>query len=107
MAWVVLVLSGMMEAVWATALGKSDGFTNPIPTIVFFIGLAASMIGLGWATKTLPIGTAYAVWVGIGAALTVIYAMVSGAEPVSVANVVLITVLVGCVVGLKLVSESH
>lgn len=86
MAWVVLVLSGMMEAVWATALGKSDGFTNPIPTIVFFIGLAASMIGLGWATKTLPIGTAYAVWVGIGAALTVIYAMVSGAEPVSVAK---------------------
>lgn len=107
MAWVVLVLSGMMEAVWATALGKSDGFTNPIPTIVFFIGLAASMIGLGWATKTLPIGTAYAVWVGIGAALTVIYAMVSGAEPVSVAKIVLITVLVGCFVGLKLVSESH
>lgn len=107
MAWVVLVLSGMMEAVWATALGKSDGFTNPIPTIVFFIGLAASMVGLGWATKTLPIGTAYAVWVGIGAALTVIYAMVSGAEPVSVAKIVLITVLVGCVVGLKLVSESH
>lgn len=107
MAWVVLVLSGMMEAVWATALGKSDGFTNPIPTIVFFIGLAASMIGLGWATKTLPIGTAYAVWVGIGAALTVIYAMVSGAEPVSVAKIVLIAVLVGCVVGLKLVSESH
>ena len=107
MAWVVLVLSGMMEAVWATALGKSDGFTNPIPTIVFFIGLAASMIGLGWATKTLPIGTAYAVWVGIGAALTVIYAMVSGAEPVSVAKIVLIAVLVGCVVGLKLVSEAH
>ena len=107
MAWVVLVLSGMMEAVWATALGKSDGFSHPIPTIVFFIGLAASMVGLGWATKTLPIGTAYAVWVGIGAALTVIYAMVTGAEAVSVAKVVLIAALVGCVVGLKLVSESH
>ena len=107
MAWVVLVISGMMEAVWATALGKSDGFAHPIPTIVFFVGLAASMLGLGWATKTLPIGTAYAVWVGIGAALTVIYAMVTGSESVSIAKIVLIVVLVGCVVGLKLVSESH
>lgn len=65
------------------------------------------MLGLGWATKTLPIGTAYAVWVGIGAALTVIYAMVTGSESVSIAKIVLIVVLVGCVVGLKLVSESH
>lgn len=107
MAWIVLVASGMMEAVWATALGKSDGFTHPIPTIVFFIALVASMLGLGWATKTLPIGTAYAVWVGIGASLTVIYAMATGAESASLAKIALIVVLVGCVVGLKLVSESH
>lgn len=107
MAWIVLVVSGVMEAVWATALGKSDGFTHVVPTIVFIAGLAASMFGLGYATKTLPIGTAYAVWVGIGAALTVIYAMVTGSEPVSVAKIVLIIVLVGCVVGLKLVSETH
>ena len=107
MAWIVLVASGMMEAVWATALGKSDGFTHPIPTIVFFIALVASMFGLGWATKTLPIGTAYAVWVGIGASLTVIYAMATGAESASLAKIALIVVLVGCVVGLKLVSESH
>lgn len=107
MAWIVLVVSGMMEAVWATALGKSDGFTHVVPTIVFFAGLVASMLGLGYATKTLPIGTAYAVWVGIGAALTVIYAMATGSEPVSVAKIVLIVVLVGCVVGLKLVSETH
>lgn len=107
MAWIVLVASGMMEAVWATALGKSDGFTHPIPTIVFFIALVASMLGLGWATKTLPIGTAYAVWVGIGASLTVIYAMATGAESASLAKIALIVMLVGCVVGLKLVSESH
>lgn len=107
MAWIVLVASGMMEAVWATALGESDGFTHPIPTIVFFIALVASMLGLGWATKTLPIGTAYAVWVGIGASLTVIYAMATGAESASLAKIALIVMLVGCVVGLKLVSESH
>ena len=105
MAWIVLVCSGMMEAVWATALGKSDGFTHPLPSIVFVVGLILSMLGLGYATKTLPIGTAYAVWVGIGAALTVTYNMVAGAEPASVIKIVLIVALVGCVVGLKLVSD--
>lgn len=107
MAWIVLILSGMMEAVWATALGKSDGFTHPLPTVVFVVGLALSMFGLAFATKTLPIGTSYAVWVGIGAALTVIYAMVTGSEPVSVVKIALIIGLVGCVVGLKLVSDAH
>ena len=105
LAWIVLVCSGMMEAVWATALGKSDGFTHPLPSIVFVVGLILSMLGLGYATKTLPIGTAYAVWVGIGAALTVTYSIVTGAEPVSVIKIVLIVALVGCVVGLKLVSD--
>ena len=105
MAWIVLVCSGMMEAVWATALGKSDGFAHPLPSIVFVVGLILSMLGLGYATKTLPIGTAYAVWVGIGAALTVTYSIVTGAEPVSVIKIVLIVALVGCVVGLKLVSD--
>ncbi len=105
LAWIVLVCSGMMEAVWATALGKSDGFAHPLPSIVFVVGLILSMLGLGYATKTLPIGTAYAVWVGIGAALTVTYSIVTGAEPVSVIKIVLIVALVGCVVGLKLVSD--
>lgn len=107
MAWIVLILSGMMEAVWATALGKSDGFTHPLPTVVFVVGLALSMLGLAFATKTLPIGTSYAVWVGIGAALTVIYAMATGSEPVSVVKIAFIIGLVGCVVGLKLVSDAH
>ena len=105
LAWIVLVCSGMMEAVGATALGKSDGFAHPLPSIVFVVGLILSMLGLGYATKTLPIGTAYAVWVGIGAALTVTYSIVTGAEPVSVIKIVLIVALVGCVVGLKLVSD--
>ena len=105
LAWIVLVCSGMMEAVWATALGKSDGFTHPLPSIAFVVGLILSMLGLEYATKTLPIGTAYAVWVGIGAALTVTYSIVTGAEPVSVIKIVLIVALVGCAVGLKLVSD--
>lgn len=102
MAWIVLILSGVMEAVWATALGRSDGLTRPAPTSAFVIGLVLSMAGLAWAMKTLPVGTAYAVWVGVGASLTVLYAMVTGSEPVSLARVVLIIGLVGCIVGLKL-----
>ena len=107
MAWIILVLSGTMEAVWATALSKSDGFTHPVPTIVFLRAMIVSMAGLAYATKTLPIGTAYAVWVGIGAACTVVYAMATGAESASIAKIVLIAVLIGCVVGLKLVSDGE
>ena len=107
MAWIILVLSGTMEAVWATALSKSDGFTHPVPTIVFLLAMIVSMAGLAYATKTLPIGTAYAVWVGIGAACTVVYAMATGEESASIAKIVLIAILIGCVVGLKLVSDGE
>lgn len=102
MAWIVLVVSGVLEAVWATALGKSDGFSRPVPTIVFAVALVASMGGLAVAMRTLPVGTAYAVWVGIGATLTVAYAMITGAEPASWIKVALLMGIVGCVVGLKL-----
>lgn len=103
MAWIVLVLSGVLEAVWAVALGKSEGFSRPVPTVVFFVGLALSMGGLAYAMRTLPVGTAYAVWVGIGASLAVTFGMVTGSEDVSLVKVALIVGLVGCVVGLKLV----
>jgi quaternary ammonium compound-resistance protein SugE len=103
MSWVVLVVSGVLEAVWATALGRSEGFTRPAPSIVFGIALVLSMAGLAYAMRELPVGTSYAVWVGIGASLTVVYAMVTGTEPVSVAKVLLILGLIGCVVGLKVV----
>ena len=102
MYWLVLILSGVLEAVWATALGRSEGFTRLIPSVVFAVALAGSMAGLAWAMRGLPIGTAYAVWVGIGAALTAGYAMWTGTEPLSVVRVLLIVGLVGCVVGLKL-----
>lgn len=103
MDWILLVASGIMEAVWAIALGRSNGFTQPVPTIIFVIALVASMLGLAHASKTLPMGTAYAVWTGIGAALTVLFGMLTGTEPVSAVRIALICGLVGCVVGLKLV----
>jgi len=104
MAWVVLVVSGVLEAVWATALGRSEGFTRLAPTVVFGVALTVSMAGLACAMRDLPTGTAYAVWVGIGASLTVVYAMVTGAEPVSVLRVLFLLMIVGGVVGLKGVS---
>lgn len=107
MDWVILVVSGAMEAVWAQALDRSEGFSQPIPTIVFITALVASMLGLSHAVRTIPLGTAYAVWVGIGAALTVVWGVASGAESFSWAKVLLIAGLVACVVGLKLVGETH
>jgi quaternary ammonium compound-resistance protein SugE len=101
-SWFVLVLSGVLEAVWATALGRSEGLSRPVPSIVFGVALLLSMLGLGYAMRELPVGTAYAVWVGIGAGLTVVYGMATGAEPVTVVRLLLIAGLVGCVVGLKL-----
>lgn len=101
MAWFVLLVSGVLEAVWATALGKSDGFSRPLPTVVFAVGLILSMVGLAVALRDLPVGTAYAVWVGTGAVLTVGYAMLTGAESVSLVKILLLSGIVGCVVGLK------
>ena len=107
MDWVILVVSGAMEAVWAQALDRSEGFTQLVPSIVFLVALAASMLGLSHAVRTIPLGTAYAVWVGIGAALTVVWGVASGAESFSWAKILLIAGLVACVIGLKLVGEAH
>lgn len=103
MSWLVLVLSGVLEAVWATALGRSDGFTRPVPSAVFAVSLVLSMAGLAWAMRELPVGTSYAVWVGVGASLTVAWAMVTGAEPWSPVKALLLAGIVACVVGLKAV----
>ncbi|WP_150952098.1 DMT family transporter [Microbacterium testaceum] len=107
MSWIVLILSGILEAVWATALGRTEGFTKLWPSVIFGVALVASMGGLAFAMREIPTGTAYAVWVGIGAALTVVVAMVSGTETVSLVKVLLVLGLVGCVVGLKLVGDAH
>ena len=101
-AWLILLASAVLEAVWATALGLSDGFTRPLPTIVFALTAALSMAGLGMAVRSIPLGTAYAVWVGIGAALTVGWAMATGVEPASPLKLLFIAGIVGCAAGLKL-----
>jgi quaternary ammonium compound-resistance protein SugE len=101
-SWLVLVISGVLEAVWAIALGKSEGFTRPVPTVTFLVSLAWSMVGLAYAMRQLPVGTSYAVWVGIGATLTVAFSMLTGAESASLAKVLLLAGIVVCVVGLKL-----
>jgi quaternary ammonium compound-resistance protein SugE len=104
MSWFVLVLSGVLEAVWATALGKSEGLSRLGPTVVFVAGMVTSMAGLAWAMRDLPVGTAYAVWVGIGAVLTVLYAMATGEELVSVMKIVFLVMIIAGVLGLKLAS---
>ncbi|OBJ84466.1 DMT family transporter [Mycobacterium asiaticum] len=104
MAWLVLVVSGVLEAVWATALSRSEGFTRLVPSLIFGVALLFSMTGLAVAMRSLPTGTSYAVWVGIGAVLTVCYATVTGDEPASLLKMLFIAGIVGCIVGLKLVS---
>ena len=103
MYWFVLLLSGVLEAIWATALAASDGFRRPRPTIVFAISLLFSMVGLAWAKTGLLAGTAYAVWVGIGAVGTVLLAVARGQERLGLARGLLLLLLVGCVAGLKAV----
>ncbi|GAA4049529.1 multidrug efflux SMR transporter [Arthrobacter methylotrophus] len=99
--WFVLLTSAVLEAVWATALGMSDGFSKPLPTVVFAATATLSMLGLGWAIRTIPLGTAYAIWVGIGAALTVGWAMATGVEPLSLLKLLFISGIVGCAAGLR------
>lgn len=102
MSWLVLILSGGLEAVWATALDKSAGFSRLGPSVLFFVALIVSMCGLAYAMRDLSVGTAYAVWVGIGAVLTIAYAMSTGVETVSALKILFLGMIVGGVVGLKL-----
>ncbi|MFP5415911.1 MAG: DMT family transporter [Actinomycetes bacterium] len=102
MAWLVLLLSAVLEAVWATALSESAGLTRVGPTGVFVVATLASVVGLGWAMTFIPTGTAYAAWTGIGAVLTVAWAAVTGAEVLTPLKAVFLLGIVACVVGLKL-----
>ena len=105
-AWAVLLVSAVLEAVWATALGSGLGIHRLPATLVFLVALTASMLGLAQAMRTIPIGTAYAVWTGVGAALTVLWAMASGAQAVHWGQIGLIAGLVACTLGLKLVDGA-
>lgn len=105
-AWTILLGSAILEAVWATALGQSDGFTRPLPTLIFAVTAVLSMAGLGRAVRTIPLGTGYAVWVGVGAALTAGWAMATGVESASPLKLIFIAGIVGCAVGLKLLPAN-
>ncbi|HEY0187457.1 MAG TPA: multidrug efflux SMR transporter [Cellulomonas sp.] len=107
MAWAVLILSGLLEAGWALSLKASDGFSRLWPSVAFVMLLAASMAGLSWSLRTLPVGVAYAVWVGVGAATTAVLAMVWFGEGVSVGKIVSLVLIVAGVVGLNLFSGGH
>ncbi|MER7273133.1 SMR family transporter [Dactylosporangium sp. NPDC000244] len=102
MAWLVLVVSGLFESVWAIALSRSAGFSRLVPTVVFAVGLALSMAGLGYALRTIPVGTGYAVWVGIGAAGTALAGMIFLGEPAGVLRVLSLILVVAGVIGLKI-----
>ncbi|WP_334151539.1 DMT family transporter [Microbacterium sp.] len=106
MSWIILIASGILEAVWATALGKSEGLTRLWPSVIFFVGLVVSMFGLAFAMREISTGTAYAVWVGIGASLTVAWAMITGDTEISWLRILLLMGLVGCIVGLKLIDTG-
>ena len=105
MPWIILVIAGLLEVVWSLGMKLTEGFTRPVPSVITLVSLVASLLMLAHAIRTLPVGTAYAVWVGIGAALTVIWAMLTGDTEVSWVKLALIAGLVGCVVGLKLVDH--
>lgn len=104
MAWLVLVFSGVLETVWAVALARSGGLTRPLPVVVFVTALAASMAGLGYALREIPVGTGYAVWVGIGAAGTALVGMLAFGEPANLPRLFSLLMVVAGIVGLKLFS---
>lgn len=101
MAWFVLVVSGLLETVWAVALDRSGGFQRPLPSIVFAAALALSMTGLGYALRSIPVGTGYAVWVGIGAVGTALVGMIALGESTSLPRLLCLLLVVAGVIGLK------
>ena len=102
--WIALVLAGLLEVCWAVGLKYTDGFRKPLPSLLVILAIAASMFLLGWAARTLPIGTAYAVWVGIGACGAAILGIVLFGEPVTPARVGFLVLLLVSIVGLKATS---
>lgn len=107
MAWVVLMISGVLEAGWAISLKLSEGFSKLTPSLSFLVLAGASFAGLAWAMRMLPAGPAYAVWTGIGAALTAVIGMVWLGEGVSVIKLVSLVLIVAGVIGLNIAGGSH
>ncbi|MEC0230363.1 quaternary ammonium compound efflux SMR transporter SugE [Paenibacillus alba] len=104
MAWLYLVIAGVFEVVWAISLKFSNGFTRLVPSAITFAGMAVSFYFLAVATKTLPIGTAYAAWTGIGAVGAIIIGTLFLDEPISVTRILFMVLILVGVLGLKFTS---
>jgi quaternary ammonium compound-resistance protein SugE len=106
MAWVYLVLAGLLEIGWASSLKQVAGFTRLWPTLFFFFCLVASLLLLARAARELPIGTAYAVWTGIGAAGTVLVGILLYKEPATAFRMLCLTTLIASIVGLRFATPT-
>ena len=104
MAWILLTLAGLFEIGWAIGLKYTEGFTRPMPTILTATAMVISVVLLGLAVRSLPVGTAYAVWTGIGTVGTVILGIVLFAEPASALRLGCIAIIIAGIVGLKVAS---
>ena len=106
MAWIILIVAGLFEVGWAVGLKLSDGLTKPWPTAFTVVSLVVSMGLLGWSIKTLPLGTAYAVWTGIGAVGAAVVGIWLFREPATAARLACLAMIVAGIVGLKLFTPS-
>ena len=104
MAWLVLFLAGLLEVGWAVGLKYTEGFTRPLPTVLTVASMAASLFLLGISLKSLPLGTAYAIWTGIGTLGTAALGIALLGEPMSFPRLACIALIVIGIVGLKLAS---
>ncbi|RST55655.1 quaternary ammonium compound efflux SMR transporter SugE [Variovorax sp. MHTC-1] len=104
MAWIVLFIAGLLEVGWAIGLKYTEGFTRLWPSVGTAVSMVLSVVLLGWAMRTLPVGTAYAVWTGIGAVGTVALGIVLFHEPATVARLACVTLIIAGILGLKLTS---
>ncbi len=104
--WLALIFAGLLEVCWAVGLKYTDGFRRPLPSVLVILAIAVSMFLLSWAARTLPIGTAYAVWVGIGAFGAAILGITLFDEPINAARIGFLVLLLVAIVGLKVTSKA-
>jgi quaternary ammonium compound-resistance protein SugE len=105
MAWLLLIVAGLLEIGWAVGLKYTEGFTRPLPTLAVVAVITASLVLLGLAVRTLPVGTAYAVWTGIGTVGTVLLGMYLFNEPSDPIRLLFIAMIVAGIIGLKFVTH--
>ena len=106
MSWILLIIAGLLEVGWAVGLKFTEGFTRPLASVLVVLAMAASLFLLSIAVRQIPLGTAYAVWVGIGALGAVILGAVLFQEPLTVARTFFMLILLGAILGLKFTSVS-